>query len=58
MDMKALQAEFPGELFTPRSADQEVPRRISNARIDRRPTAIQRSRGGGTLSLITALRLE
>jgi hypothetical protein len=45
MDIKALQAEFRGEIFTPGSAVCEVARRIRGALIDRGPTATVRCLG-------------
>ena len=45
MDIKALQADFRGEILTPGSAEYEVSRRVWNAMIDRRPAAIARCFG-------------
>ena len=45
MDLKALQAQFRGEIITPDSAEYEASRRIWNAMIDRRPAAIARCSG-------------
>jgi FAD/FMN-containing dehydrogenase len=45
MDLKALQAQFRGEILTAKSADYEACRRIWNAMIDRRPAAIARCSG-------------
>jgi FAD/FMN-containing dehydrogenase len=45
MDIKALQADFRGEILTPGSAEYEAARRVWNAMIDRRPAAIARCLG-------------
>jgi FAD/FMN-containing dehydrogenase len=45
MDLKALQAQFRGEILTAASAEYEACRRIWNAMIDRRPAAIARCSG-------------
>ena len=45
MDLKALQAQFRGEILTAASADYEARRRIWNEMIDRRPAAIARCSG-------------
>jgi FAD/FMN-containing dehydrogenase len=45
MDIKALEAQFRGDILTPGSAEYEASRRIWNAMIDRRPVAIARCSG-------------
>ena len=45
MDIKALEAQFRGEILTPGSAGYEASRGIWNAMIDRRPAAIARCSG-------------
>ena len=45
MDIKALQAQFHGEILTPGSPEYETSRRIWNGMIDRRPAAIARCSG-------------
>ena len=45
MDIKALEAQFRGEILTPGSAEYESSRRIWNGMIDRRPAAIARCSG-------------
>ena len=45
MDLKALQAQFRGEILTAGSPDYEACRKIWNAMIDRRPAAIARCSG-------------
>lgn len=45
MDIKALEAQFRGDILTPGSAEYETSRRIWNGMIDRRPAAIARCSG-------------
>jgi len=54
MDIKALQAQFRGEILTSSSAEYEVSRKIWNAMIDRKPAAIARCSGPADVS--TAVR--
>jgi hypothetical protein len=50
MDIKTFQAEFCGEILTSGSGNYEVARRIWNATIARRPTAITRCIGSADVS--------
>ena len=45
MDIRALEAQFRGDILTPGAPEYEVSRRIWNAMIDRRPAAIARCSG-------------
>ncbi len=45
MDLKALEAQFRGEILVPGSEEYEESRKIWNAMIDRRPAAIARCTG-------------
>jgi FAD/FMN-containing dehydrogenase len=45
MDIRTLEAQFRGQILTPGSPEYETSRRIWNAMIDRRPTAIARCSG-------------
>jgi FAD/FMN-containing dehydrogenase len=45
MNIKALEAEFRGEILTPGSAQYESSRKLWNGMIDRRPAAIARCTG-------------
>ncbi len=56
MDLKALQAQFRGEILTAGSADYEACRKIWNAMIDRRPAAIARC--SGAADVIAAVRFS
>ena len=54
MELKALEAQFRGEILTPASAGYEASRKIWNAMIDRRPAAIARC--SGPADVVAAVR--